>query len=58
MPSATVTRKGQITLPKAIRDQLRLCVGDRVDLIVTDDGTVVLSRHRGCPRSQEFALQT
>ena len=42
MPSATVTSKGQITLPKAIRDRLRLGAGDRVDFIVTDDGTVVL----------------
>jgi AbrB family looped-hinge helix DNA binding protein len=42
MPSATVTSKGQITLPKAIRDRLRLDAGDRVDFIVTDDGTVVL----------------
>jgi antitoxin PrlF len=43
MPSATITSKGQITLPKAIRDLLRLGAGDRVDFIVKDDGTVVLS---------------
>ena len=42
MPSATVTSKGQLTLPKAIRDLLRLGAGDRVDFIVRDDGTVVL----------------
>jgi len=42
MPSATVTSKGQITLPKAIRDLLRLGAGDRVDFIVKDDATVVL----------------
>ena len=42
MPSATLTSKGQLTLPKAIRDLLRLGVGDRVDFIVKDDGTVVL----------------
>jgi AbrB family looped-hinge helix DNA binding protein len=42
MPSATLTSKGQITLPKAIRDLLRLDTGDRVDFIVKDDGTVVL----------------
>jgi antitoxin PrlF len=42
MPSATVTSKGQITLPKAIRDLLRLDAGDRVDFVVQDDGTVVL----------------
>lgn len=42
MPSATITSKGQLTLPKAIRDVLRLGAGDRVDFIVKDDGTVVL----------------
>jgi AbrB family looped-hinge helix DNA binding protein len=42
MPSATVTSKGQLTLPKAIRDLLRLGAGDRVDFVVKDDGTVVL----------------
>jgi AbrB family looped-hinge helix DNA binding protein len=42
MPSATLTSKGQLTLPKAIRDLLRLGTGDRVDFIVKDDGTVVL----------------
>ena len=42
MPSATVTSKGQVTLPKAIRDMLRVGTGDRVDFVVQDDGTVVL----------------
>ena len=42
MPSATLTSKGQLTLPKAIRDLLRLGAGDRVDFIVKDDGAVVL----------------
>lgn len=42
MPSATLTSKGQLTLPKAIRDLLRLGAGDRVDFIVKDDRTVVL----------------
>jgi antitoxin PrlF len=42
MPSATLTSKGQLTLPKAIRALLRLEAGDRVDFIVTDDRTVVL----------------
>jgi AbrB family looped-hinge helix DNA binding protein len=42
MPSATLTSKGQLTLPKAIRDRLRLAAGDRVDFVVGDDGTIVL----------------
>lgn len=42
MPRATLTSKGQLTLPKAIRDLFRLGAGDRVDFIVKDDRTVVL----------------
>ena len=42
MPSATLTSKGQLTVPKAIRDLLRLGTGDRVDFVVQDDGSVVL----------------
>ncbi len=42
MPTATITSKGQLTLPKAIRDRLRVGPGDRVDFIVKDDGTVVV----------------
>ena len=36
MASATVTTKGQITIPKAVRDSLMLNAGDKVEFIVTD----------------------
>jgi AbrB family looped-hinge helix DNA binding protein len=42
MPSATLTSKGQLTLPKPIRELLKLGAGDRVDFIVEADGVVVL----------------
>ena len=42
MPSAILTHKGRLTLPKAIRNLLGLGAGGRVDFIVKDDGTVVL----------------
>lgn len=37
---ATVTSKGQITLPKALRDQLHLVAGDRVEFIIEPNNAV------------------
>jgi len=42
MPSATLTSKGQVTIPKAVRDELGLRVGDRVAFRVLEDGTVIV----------------
>jgi len=42
MPTATVTSKGQITLPKAVRERLRVHTGDRVDFVVNEEGELVL----------------
>lgn len=42
MASASVTSKGQITIPKVIRDLLQVKTGDRVDFVV--DGDHVLLR--------------
>lgn len=33
---ATVTSKGQITLPKSIRDQLAITAGTQLDFVVVD----------------------
>lgn len=41
MPSAVITRKSQVTIPKTIRNQVRLHVGDRVNFVVRD-GEIVL----------------
>jgi AbrB family looped-hinge helix DNA binding protein len=35
---ATISNKGQITLPKAIREQLGLSEGTRLDLEIVDGG--------------------
>ncbi len=42
MPSTTLTSKGQVTIPKAVRDELGLRAGDRVAFRVLEDGTVVV----------------
>jgi len=41
MPVATLTTKGQMTLPKEVRDDLHLEPGDQVE-IVKQDGVYVL----------------
>jgi len=42
MPTATLTSRGQLTLPKEVREALRLKPGDQVDFIVGDEGEVRL----------------
>lgn len=39
---ATLTSKGQITLPKALREKLSLSTGDRIEFIFENDQTVRL----------------
>lgn len=42
MPASTLTSKGQLTLPKAIRDRLNLHEGDRVEFRVTATGEILV----------------
>ena len=42
MPASTLTSKGQITIPREIRERLHLRVGSRIDFIVEPSGQVVL----------------
>jgi AbrB family looped-hinge helix DNA binding protein len=42
MPSASLTSKGQITIPKVIRELLQIKTGDRVEFVV--DGDLVVLR--------------
>lgn len=39
---SAITAKGQATIPKAIREHLRLKPGDRIKFFVRPDGSVVL----------------
>lgn len=55
MPTATVTSKGQITIPVEVRRSLGLESGSRVDFVLTDAGsyelvpaTVTVRSLRGC----------
>jgi len=40
MPSAALTTKGQLTIPKAIREMLRLKPGHGIEFVVRADGGV------------------
>jgi antitoxin PrlF len=46
MLEATVSSKGQITIPKAIRERLAIQEGDRLIFSVDDQGNVILRRDR------------
>ena len=49
MPITTLTSKGQITIPKEIREQFHLRTGQRVEFHVSPKGQLVLT-----PRTQDI----
>ena len=40
MKSATITSKDQVTIPKEIRDYLKLEIGSKIDFVIDENGTV------------------
>jgi antitoxin PrlF len=52
---ATVTAKGQVTIPKPVRDLLGIKPGSMVDFQRAPDGRVVLVKLGGKPRPSRFA---
>lgn len=40
MPKATLTSKGQLTLPKDVRSRLGVAAGDQVDFTIENDGSI------------------
>jgi antitoxin PrlF len=40
MPTATITSKGQVTVPAEVRRRLRLASGDQLDFEITPSGEV------------------
>ena len=62
MPATTITSKGQVTIPKAIRDALGVGPGDRVLFVHHEDGTVVVEPETVdvrslCGRFSHFATE-
>lgn len=39
MATAIITSKGQVTIPKSVRDRLGVDAGDRLEFVETADGT-------------------
>ncbi len=42
MAIATVTTKGQVTIPKIIRDSLQLHAGDKIEITLTDEREAII----------------
>jgi len=52
MPSATLSSKGQLTVPKDVRDDLKLKEGDKVEFEKLDGRYIIRPRNRS---ALEFA---
>lgn len=52
--ATTVTTKGQVTIPKRVREYLGIAPGTAVDFSVTGDGQVVLRRADGTKPVSRF----
>jgi AbrB family looped-hinge helix DNA binding protein len=50
-----VTSKGQVTIPKPVRDRLGIEPGNAVDFELTPDGRVVLVKVDAVPPTSRFA---
>lgn len=54
MDRTTVRRKGQVTLPRAVRKALHVEEGDDVAFVITPDGSVVLTGLKSIPSEQAW----
>ena len=42
MSLATITSKGQVTIPKDVRESLKLHAGDKIEILVTANGEAII----------------
>jgi antitoxin PrlF len=52
-----MTAKGQVTIPKRLRDHLGLKPGSEVDFVLTDDDRVVVKKAEGKRKGRFDALR-
>jgi antitoxin PrlF len=53
--TTTVTSKGQVTIPKSVRDHLGIGPGSKVDFRRSADGGIVIEKADGPPQPSRFA---
>lgn len=51
----TVTSKGQVTIPKPVRDHLGIGPGSAVSFRLTEDGSIVIEKADGTKQPSRFA---
>lgn len=56
MPTSALTAKGQTTIPKKVRDYLRLKTGDRIEFVLEGEGRVLLRPAHGDIRDLDGLL--
>jgi AbrB family looped-hinge helix DNA binding protein len=52
---SAITIKGQVTIPKPVRDRLGVKPGDEVAFELDADGRVIVRKARGKPKPSRFA---
>ena len=57
MASATVSTRGRVTIPKEIRERLRIKAGARVEFRVDTDGKLVFAPERLSPSTDYRELK-
>lgn len=53
--ASKLTRKGQVTIPKPIRDQLGIGPGSQIVFRRADDGSIFIEKADGTRRPSRFA---
>jgi antitoxin PrlF len=53
--ATTVTSKGQVTIPKPVRDHLGIGPGSQVSFRLADDGSIIIERADGTRPPSRFA---
>lgn len=56
--ATTMTVKGQVTIPKKVRDALRLSPGDAVDFDVNREGQIVVHKTSARPTSRRDRFES